>query len=152
MYKRPQPLGGQAASLVPPALIQQRKSKSLSSGLFSSLFSEVMPSDHTGSPRATVVGILSQLEAMIEHLVGRHGQSRGAQVHAVHLSDGKGWNQDPPLPRPHLRDGNGGEGISLESSAYLRPSASIAAVFGLVLICCSLGLCHPVIIAVSITL
>ena len=29
---------------------------------------------------------------MIEHLVGRQGQPRGAQVHAVHLSDWKGWN------------------------------------------------------------
>jgi len=51
----------------------------------------------------------SQPEAVIEHLVGR--QPRGAQVHAVVLSDRKGWSQDPPLPRPHLRAGSGAEHI-----------------------------------------
>jgi len=59
----------------------------------------------------------SQLETMIEHLVGRQGQRRGAQVHAI--GDWKAWSQDPPLPRPHLRVGRGGEGISLEISASL---------------------------------
>ena len=49
---------------------------------------------------------------MTEHLVGRQDQLRGAQVHAMHLSDQKGWSQDPPLPRPHVRVGSGGEGIS----------------------------------------
>ena len=29
----------------------------------------------------------SQPEAVIEHLVGRQGQPRGAQVHAMYLSD-----------------------------------------------------------------
>jgi len=29
----------------------------------------------------------SQLEAVIEHLVGRQGQPRGAQLHAMGLSD-----------------------------------------------------------------
>jgi len=43
----------------------------------------------------------SWLEPVIEHLVGRQGQPRGAQVHAVHLSDRKGWSQDPPLSRLH---------------------------------------------------
>ena len=47
---------------------------------------------------------------MIEHLVG--AQPRGSQVQAMHLNDQKGQRQDPPLPRPHLRVGSGGEGIS----------------------------------------
>ena len=51
---------------------------------------------------------------MIEHLVGRQGQPRGAQVQAMHLSHQKGWSQDPALPRPHLRVGSGGKGILLE--------------------------------------
>ena len=58
---------------------------------------------------------------MIEHLVGRQGQPKGAQVYAIHLNDQKGWSQDPPLPRPHLRAGNGGEGILLEVPVSLRP-------------------------------
>ena len=52
---------------------------------------------------------------MLSHglnLVGRQGQPRGAQVHARHLSDWKGWSQDPPLPRPYLRVGIVGEGVS----------------------------------------
>ena len=44
----------------------------------------------------------SQPEAVIEHLVGRQGQPRGAQVHTM------------PLPRPHLRVGSGGNAILLE--------------------------------------
>ena len=64
----------------------------------------------------------SQLESVVEHLVGRQGQPGGAQVHAMQLSDRKGWSQDPPLPRPHVRAGSGGEGISLEIPVYLRPS------------------------------
>ena len=59
---------------------------------------------------------------MIEHLVGRQGQPRGAQVHAMQLSNQKGWSQDPPLPRPHLRVDSGGEGVLLETLMYLRPS------------------------------
>ena len=58
----------------------------------------------------------SQLETVIEHLVGRQGQPRRAQVYAMQLSDQKGWSQDPPLPRPHLRVGSRGEGISCQSS------------------------------------
>ena len=54
--------------------------------------------------------------------MGRQGQPRGAQVHAMHLSDQKGWSQDPPLPRPHLRVGSGGKGGLLEVSVYLWPS------------------------------
>jgi len=43
-------------------------------------------------------------------------------VQARHLCGWKGWSQDPPLPRPHLRVGSGGKGISPEILAYLRPS------------------------------
>ena len=57
---------------------------------------------------------------MIEHLVG--AQPRGSQVQAMHLNDQKGQRQDPPLPRPHLRVGSGGEGLLLEVSAALRLS------------------------------
>jgi len=49
---------------------------------------------------------------VIEYLVGREGQPRGAQVHAMHLSGRNGWIQDPLLPRPHWRAGSGGEVIS----------------------------------------
>ena len=66
--------------------------------------------------------MLSQLEPVIEHLVGRQGQPRRAQVHAMHVSDKKGWSQGPPLPRTHLGLGSGGEGSLLEIPAYLRPS------------------------------
>ena len=58
--------------------------------------------------------MLSQLETVIEHLVGRQGQPRGAQVHAMYLSDEKGWSRDAPLSRPHVRVGSGGQIISLE--------------------------------------
>ena len=34
----------------------------------------------------------SQPEAVIEHLVRRQGQRRGAQVHAMLLSDWEGWS------------------------------------------------------------
>ena len=57
----------------------------------------------------------SQLQPVIKHLVGRQGQPRAAQLHAMYLSDQKGWSQDPPLPRPHLRVDSGGEGILLEA-------------------------------------
>jgi len=60
----------------------------------------------------------SQPEAVMEHLMGRQGQPRGAQVQAMNLSDQKGWSQDPPLPSPHLRVGSGGEGISCWRSLY----------------------------------
>jgi len=64
----------------------------------------------------------SQLAPVMEHLVGRQGQPRGAQVHAMYPSDWKGWSQDPPLPSPHLRLGSGGEGILLEIPVCLGPS------------------------------
>jgi len=38
----------------------------------------------------------SQLERVIEHLLGWWEHPRGAQVHAVLLRDWKGWSQDPP--------------------------------------------------------
>jgi len=43
-----------------------------------------------------------------------------AQVHAVHLSNQKGWSQYPPLPSPHLRVGSGDKDVLLEMPAYLR--------------------------------
>ena len=52
--------------------------------------------------------------------MGRQGQPRAAQVYAMYLSDQKGWSQDPPLPRPHLRVGSGGESFSLEIPVYVR--------------------------------
>ena len=50
-------------------------------------------------------------ETVIEHLVGRQGQSREAQVYAMHRSDWAGWSQDPPLPRPHLSIDSGGKAV-----------------------------------------
>ena len=61
-------------------------------------------------------------EAVIEHLVERQGQHRGAQVHTMHLSDWEGWSQDAPLPRPHLRVGSGNEGTLVDVSAYWKSS------------------------------
>jgi len=111
----------------------------------------------------------SQPKAVIEHLVGRQGQPRRAQVHAMYLSDQKGWSQDASLPRPHLRVGSGGKSILLEISAYLRscngkqlfdfifyfifyfifPSpVSMSAAFGLILTCCSFVCCYSAVIAV----
>jgi len=79
-------------------------------------------------------------------------------VYAIHLNDPKGGSQDPPLPRPHLRAGNGGEGILLEIPVYLRPfkgkqilsfvSVSMAASFEHYPACCSLGLCYYAVVAV----
>ena len=93
---------------------------------------------------------------MVEHLVGRQGQSKGVQVHPMYLSDWKGWSQDPPLPRSHLRVGSGGTG-TLEIPVYLRPSEgkqplsfiSVATAVELdqTLTCCSLGPCYSVVIA-----
>ena len=90
--------------------------------------------------------------------MGRQGQPRGAQGSATHLCDWKGGSQDPPLPRPLLRVGSGGEGILLEIPVYLRPSAgkqllsfisvSMAVAFEQVLACCSLGPCYSAVIAV----
>ena len=74
------------------------------------------------------------------------------------LSDQKGWSQDPPLSCPHLRVGNGCEGIFLEFSVSPRPSEGkqilsfvsvpTAAVYEHILTCCSLGLCNSALIAV----
>ena len=92
-------------------------------------------------------------EAVIEHLMGRQGQPRGAQLYAVHLSDQKSWSQDPPLPRPRLRVGSGGEGISCwrflptwDKQLFFFIFVSVTAAFELVLVCCSRRLCHPAII------
>jgi len=40
----------------------------------------------------------------------------------MHLSDQKGWGQDPALPRLHLRVGSAGEDVMLEIPAYLGSS------------------------------
>ena len=79
-------------------------------------------------------------------------------MQAMYLSLQVGWSQDPPLLRPHLRVGSGGEGILLEIPVYLRPSKGkqlisfvfvpIAAAFGHILTCCSLGLYFPTITVV----
>ena len=82
-------------------------------------------------------------------------------MHATHLSDQKGWNQDPPLPRPHLRVGSGGKDTLLEIPAYMSPyegkqislpspPSSFVSVFTAVLSIsslCSLPLCYSAIIA-----
>ena len=60
-------------------------------------------------------------DPVIEHLVGGQGQSRGAQVHAMYLSDQKEWSQDPSLPRLHLRAGSGDESVSLYICMSLSP-------------------------------
>jgi len=44
------------------------------------------------------------------------------QCNAMQLSDQKGWSQDSPHPRPHLRVGSGVKQILLEFPAYLGPS------------------------------
>ena len=71
----------------------------------------------------------SQLEPVIEHLVGRQGQLRGAQVHTVQLSDRKGWILAPPFPRPHLKAGSGSESVcgwsSLCSCGLLKVSGGL---------------------------
>lgn len=65
-------------------------------------------------------------EPVIEQLVGRQGEPRVAQVHAMLLKDWKGWIQDSPLPRPHSRVDSGGKGISgdpcLPFQGFLRVS------------------------------
>ena len=112
--------------------------------------------DSAGIPKDGVVEML-RLETMTEHLVGRQGQPRGAQVNAMNLSDQKLWSQDPPLPSPHLRVVRGGKNILLEIHIYLRLSEGkhlisfvsvlVATAFGLILACCSLGPCYSAVIA-----
>ena len=41
-------------------------------------------------------------------------------MHAMHLSNRKGWVLPPPFPKGHLRVGPGGEVILLEIPVYLR--------------------------------
>lgn len=104
--------------------------------------------------------MLSWLEAVIEHLVGRQSQPRGAQVHTMHLSDWNGWSQDSPRPRPHLRVGSGGKGILLEIPAHLRPSEGkkilsfvfvpMAVAFEQVFTCCSIGLAVHCVMALHV--
>ena len=72
-------------------------------------------------------------EPVMEHLVRRQGQARGAQVCVVHLSGWKRWSQDPPLPRPHLRVGSGGEGISYWGFVYASGFSKVSSSFPLFL-------------------
>ena len=79
-------------------------------------------------------------------------------MQAMHLSHQKGWSQDPPLPRPHLRVGSGGKDILLEIPTYLRPSKAkqllsfisvpTAVAFEQILTCCSLGPCYFAVVTV----
>jgi len=65
----------------------------------------------------------------------------------MQLIDWEEWSQDASLPRPHLRTGSEGEGISLEIPACLRPSEGkqllsfisvhTAVAFEQILPCCS---------------
>ena len=82
----------------------------------------------------------------------------GAQVHAMYLSEQKGRSQNPHLPRPHLRVGSGGKGISLEnpcvtwgllkvSRFFLFVSVLLPAAFGWVLTWYGLGFCYSVVVA-----
>ena len=59
------------------------------------------------------------------------GWAPGRKAEPTHGSSGehsaldwKGWSQDPPLPRPHLRVGSWGKCILPEIPVYLRPSDS----------------------------
>jgi len=81
----------------------------------------------------------------------------------MHLSDWKGWSQDLPLSRTHLRDGSGCKGIFLEIPAYVRPSEGkhllplvsvpTAIVSEQIFTCCSLMMtAEHVIITLSIAL
>ena len=88
--------------------------------------------------------------------MGRQGQLKGAQLHAMHLSDWKAWSQDPPLPRALLRVGSAGKGILLEILAYVKSSKGkqlfsfvsvfMAAVFECILLCCNLGLYYYAVV------
>ena len=88
--------------------------------------------------------------------MGRQGQPRGAQVYAMQLSGQKGWSQDPPFPRFHLRVGSAGEGVLLQFFVYLRPLkvsrffcfCTVAVAFEQILLCCSPGLCYSAVVAV----
>jgi len=92
---------------------------------------------------------------VIEHLVRRQGQPRGAQVHAVECPEGV---EPGSTPSQTLFKG---VGISLEIPASLRSSKDKQffflrfCVYGcctwIDLICCSLGLCCPAIVAVLST-
>ena len=81
-------------------------------------------------------------------------------MHSMYLSDEKEGSQNPSLPRPHLRVGNGGEGslarflptrgLPKVSSFDSFVSVSMPAAFQLVLICCSLRLCHIAVLSVTL--
>jgi len=77
---------------------------------------------------------------VIEHLVGRQGQPSEAQVQAMPSSDQKAWSQDLPLPRPHLRIGSGGAGISCCRSTHTWGLPKVSSPFSLFLQLLRLGL------------
>lgn len=54
--------------------------------------------------------------------MGRHSQHREAHVHAMHVSDWKGWSQEPSPPSAYLRVGSGGISILLDIPASWRLS------------------------------
>ena len=77
-------------------------------------------------------------------------------MHVMYLSEWKGWSQDPPLPRSHLRVGRGGKGILLEIPTHLKPSegkqilsfvsvpmaVAFDQILALLLCCCRLAFHH----------
>jgi len=92
-------------------------------------------------------------ETVIEHLVGRQGQPRGAQLCVMCMSDQKGRSQDLPLSRPRLSVRSGGKGISLERPSKGKQLLSLisvptAVVYEWILTHCSLVSCSSAIIVV----
>jgi len=84
----------------------------------------------------------SQPEAVMEHLVGRQGQPRGAQVHAMYWVIGQVEPGSAPFS-PHLRVGSGGEGLSGDPCVTLRPSKGKQIVsFGSVFMAAAFGFAH----------
>ena len=94
-----------------------------------------MPAENTTHHMWCSGNAKSWPKAVIEHLVGRQDQPRGAQVHAMLLSD-EGVQRDPPLPSPHLRAGSAGENPLLEIPAYPKPSIGKQIFFFIFCGCC----------------
>ena len=82
---------------------------------------QVFRGDHSTALQVCSKNAKLQPDAVIEHVVEGQGQPRGAQVCAMHLSDQKGWSQDPPFSRSYLRVGSGGE-MLLEIPMYWESS------------------------------
>jgi len=94
-------------------------------------------------------------------------------VRVMYLSDQKGWILSPPLPRHHLRVGNGGKDTFLGILASLRLSEGklvwgfflvgllfsfllisvpVVVVFEQILTCCNLESCCSAVVMLSIIL